>query len=96
MGKRRAKETPPRRPRWWWVAFGGLALIVAGVALAWWHWELPDAVGGTPRLVLDREVVDLGVLPFEAPARVVFTLTNAGNGPLRLAEVPRVKALKGC
>ncbi len=55
-----------------------------------------DIPGGTPRLVLDREVVDLGYLPFETPARVVFTLTNAGTGSLKLEDVPRVKVLKGC
>jgi hypothetical protein len=62
----------------------------------WWFAEPPVALGGTPRLALDRDTVDLGYLPFETPARVVFTLTNAGDGVLRLAEVPRVKAIKGC
>jgi hypothetical protein len=45
---------------------------------------------------VDREVVDLGDLPYGAPARAVFTLTNAGPGLLKLAGVPRVEAVKGC
>ena len=35
----------------------------------------PNVWGEKPRLVVDREVVDLGDLPFDTPARVVFTLT---------------------
>jgi hypothetical protein len=46
--------------------------------------------------VVDRETVELGFLPFKTPARVVFTLANAGDGVLRISEVPRVKAVEGC
>ena len=94
MGKKGMKPQV-RRPRRWRWALAALGVIVAGVGSFWWLSE-PTASGGTPRLVVDREVVDLGFLPFEAPARVVFMLTNAGDGPLRLADVPRVKVLKGC
>lgn len=96
MGKHRVTQPPPRRRRWKWTVVGGLALVIVGAATFWWLSEVPNASGGTPRLVLDREVVDLGYLPFETPVRVVFTLTNTGDGTLRLADVPRVKVLKGC
>ena len=97
MGKQRVKQAPPsrRRPVWRWAAVAIVAVIVAGGA-SWWLSAAPNASGGTPRLVVDRTEVDVGALPFEALARVVFTLTNAGAGPLTLADVPRVKALKGC
>jgi hypothetical protein len=78
------------------VILGALGLVMLVAAGAWWRSTSPEASNGTPRLVLDREVVDLGFLPFEAPARAVFTLTNAGDVPLRLADVPRVSVLKGC
>ena len=96
MGKQRAKKPPPRRPRWRWAALGAVGLIAVGATTFWWLSEALDVTGGKPRLVLDREVVDLGSLSFEAPARVVFTLTNAGDGPLKLVDVPPVKVLKGC
>lgn len=96
MSKRKRVEPPPRRARWRWAVMGVLAVIVLGAGTFWWLSAGPDASGGTPRLVVDREVVELGDLPFEAPARVVFTLTNTGNGPLKIAEVPRVKAVQGC
>lgn len=100
MGKRRntprVKQLPPRRPRWRRAAFGVLVLVAVGGGALWWRWGAWDAFGGTPRLVVDRTEVDLGALPFEAPARVVFTLTNAGDGLLKIADVPPVRVLKGC
>ncbi|MBI4608954.1 MAG: hypothetical protein HY726_08100 [Candidatus Rokubacteria bacterium] len=96
MGKQRARQAPPRRRRWRWAALAALGLIAAAAAGFWWFSEPPAASGGTPRLVVNRTEVDLGDLPFEAPARAVFTLTNAGDGLLRLASVPPVKLLKGC
>ena len=93
--KKRVQPPAPRRGRRWWV-MGVLAVIVAGAGTFWWQSESLGTYSGTPRLVVDREVVELGTLPFEAPARVVFTLTNAGDGALKIAEVPRVKAVVGC
>ncbi len=96
MGKR--QNRPPRaQRRWWgWVAIGALGLITVGVSGSWRLPGNPDASPGTPRLVVDRTEVDLGDRRFDVPAHVVFTLTNAGDGPLRLAEVPRVIAKAGC
>lgn len=96
MGKKRVNQAPTQRARWRWAALGAVALVAVGAAAFWWVSERPDASGGTPKLVVDRAEVDLGYLPFEAPARAVFTLTNAGDGALRLTDALRVKVLKGC
>jgi hypothetical protein len=45
---------------------------------------------------MDRTEVDLGYRRFDTPARVVFTLANTGDGPLRVTESPRVKVIAGC
>jgi len=94
MGKKRAQPVPAPRSRMRWAVVS--AVLVVGLAAAWWLSGGPDAWGDRPRLIVDREVVDLGDLPYGAPARVVFTLTNAGPGTLKLAGVPRVDAVKGC
>lgn len=96
MGKRQVKQPPRRRPRWRRVLLGVVGLMAVGGAAAWWLWEPPEALGGTPRLVVDREVQDFGYVPFEAPVRAVFMLANTGDGVLRLAGVPRVEVVKGC
>ena len=94
MGKKRRQPVPPRPSRTRRVVLGGV--LVVGALVGWWMAGGPDAWGPRPRLVVDREVVDLGDLPYGAPARAVFTLTNAGPGLLKLAGVPRVEAVKGC
>jgi hypothetical protein len=97
MGKKKSKQQrSPRRPWWRTALLGALGLVIAGAAAFWWLSEAQDKSGGTPRLVLDRELVDLGYLRFETPVRVVFMLTNTGDGLLRLTDVPKVKVLKGC
>lgn len=93
MSKRR--QPAPRRQRWWW-ATGTLGLIALSAAVFWWFSDARYAPGGQPRLVLDQTVVDLGFLPFDTPARVTFTLTNAGNGTLRIRGTPPVRAVVGC
>jgi len=93
MKRKRVERPTPRRAWWPWAALGTVVVIVVAIGMVWWG---PGASGGRPRLVLDREVVDLGDLPFEAPAQVVFTLANAGNGRLEIdGELP-VKVVKGC
>ena len=96
MREKEIKEPQARRRPWRLVALGALLLIAAGAASFWWLSEAQNASAGRPRLVVDRTEVDLGSLPFEAPATVVFTLTNAGDGLLRIADVPPVRVLKGC
>ncbi len=96
MGKKRIVKSSPRKTGRHRIALGALALVAIGVITAWWLWSASEVSGGTPRLALDRDVVELGYLRFESPARVVFALTNTGDGVLKLADIPRVKVLKGC
>jgi hypothetical protein len=70
------------------------AILVLAAGLSWW--AARRAADGVPRLAVDRETVDLGELPFSAPARASFTLTNTGTGSLRIVDAPRVKVVKGC
>ena len=75
------------------------AAVLVVIALGggtWWLLSGAQSVAGTPRLVVDRTEMDLGDLPFNAPAEAVFSLTNRGNGTLKIIGTPPVKAVKGC
>ena len=99
MSKRaRHREGPPtRRGGMRTGVVLAIAVVVLGGGAAWLFSSSPhEAAARTPRLAVDRTEVDLGYRRFDSIARVVFTLTNAGDGPLRLAEVPRVKVVQGC
>jgi hypothetical protein len=78
------------------VIVAGLAVLGFGGALAWRAFESPRASAGSPRLALDRTDVDVGYQRFDTPVRVVFTLTNTGDGPLRVLETPPVRVVAGC
>lgn len=93
---RHLRQRPPRRVLRRWAMLGTLVLIAAGAAAFWWPGGPEGGGSGAPRLVVDRADVDLGYQRFDTPARVVFTLSNAGEGSLRLTEAPRVVLKAGC
>jgi hypothetical protein len=70
--------------------------MAIGIAAGWEPAQAGDVSGGKPRLGVDRTEVDLGDLPYGAPAKAVFTLTNTGDGLLKIVGEPQVKILKGC
>jgi hypothetical protein len=72
------------------------ASLLVPVAAFWWLSEAQKPSGATPRLVADKTEVDLGDFPFDKMARAVFTLTNGGEGPLKILDVSPVRALQGC
>jgi hypothetical protein len=78
------------------MVLGTLVLVAVSGVATWWYSASPDASSGTPRLVVDRTDVNLGYLRYKSPARVTFTLTNAGDAPLVLTEVPHVIVKAGC
>lgn len=87
----------------WWLASAlalGLVLGVAVVAGVLRHnAALSRArVGetGKPLLRVDRDLIDLGQVPLGQWVEAKFLLTNAGDGRLRLAGAPYVRAVAGC
>jgi heme A synthase len=94
MGSR--KRTARRDHSWPALLVGALVLVGLIATAGWWLVTSREARGGTPRVVVDRESIDLGSLAFNTPAHATFTLTNAGDGALVIEGVPRVHAAKGC
>ncbi len=85
-----------RSRRRWSLGFSAVTVAVLAAA-ALWFWPGVGIGGkGTPRLAVDRSEIDAGAVAFDAPARVTFVLTNAGDGPLTIKETPRVRAVQGC
>ena len=98
-GKGRSPLALPGRqrfPRRWRLAVSALFVLALAAGAFWFGTERSDSSGGTPRLIVDRREIDLGVLPFDAPTRVTFVLTNVGDGPLTIKGSPRVEAIQGC
>jgi hypothetical protein len=96
MNRLRVKPLLSRLTSGRWETLAVLGLIAIGIAAGWCPAKAGSAAVGGPRLVVDRTEVDLGDLPFDTPAKAVFTLTNAGDGVLTLLGEPQVKILKGC
>lgn len=96
--KRNAGKSRPSRRRGRRLLVGAAGVLLAAGLAAWWaSGFLTASSGQPPRLVVDRADVDLGQQRFDTPVRAVFTLTNAGAGPLRLAEAsPPVSLRAGC
>lgn len=75
-----------------------LTVLAAVVATAGSLAGSPAALsaGGTPKLVVDRTVIDLGDVSYGRFVTAQFTLRNAGDAVLTITETPIVKVLKGC
>ena len=87
-------KRPRRRGRW--MATIAAVVAAAGIATYWLWPEVPLVTGGTPRLVVDRTMIDLGDVSYDRFVDATFTLTNAGDGVLAIAGRPKVAATQGC
>jgi len=83
------------------LVLAGLVLV-AGALFALWKSGQPSypklavEVTGSPRLKVDREVVDLGDVPLGKTVSVTFQLANVGDKPLRFTAQPFVEVVEGC
>ena len=110
MSKRKKKRkhrglapssSPPRRRhrRTYWIML--VVTLAAGVAaVGTWRGREPSSAGtvsgGTPRLAVTPESVNLGDIRLDEWARVSLEVTNVGTGPLRFRTAPWVEVAEGC
>lgn len=96
------KITPAKKQR---VPIWLPLLIVAGVALvgvALLSDNRPAApvfipeVTGAPALMVDKETVDLGVVPLGQTVEVKFEVSNTGDQLLVFNQAPYIEVVKGC
>ncbi|MDP2952337.1 MAG: hypothetical protein Q8O76_03360 [Chloroflexota bacterium] len=58
--------------------------------------EGPPPSGPGPRLRVDKEMIDIGTVPWDWPLYEQFTMGNDGDAPLVLEGVPEVRVEEGC
>ncbi len=80
---------------------GGLLLVTAGITIGKSILEKrPDqsliAVSGQPSLKVDQELIDYGDVKFNTNKSFAISLTNVGDEPLQISEVPYVEVREGC
>ena len=97
---RRLQEAQANRSPWPVVLIiAATAFLVVAVYFLTAGSAAPAAaieVNGSPRLRVDRELVDLGIVQLGKTVQVDFRLTNVGDRPLTFTEAPYVEVVEGC
>jgi hypothetical protein len=95
------KPEPSRQLPWLSLAAGGAILLIIVGAVLWWAsphsnpMTMPRQLD-SPRLTVDRTMIDDGYVKFDTPVRAAFRLNNTGNQPLQILGEPQVKLIEGC
>lgn len=104
MNTDQSSEITPatRRPRRIWrVLSVGLAVAaIGGVAFGISRTPISLVAArpheGTPRLVVDKEVIDFGAVPYRKMIDAKYEITNGGREVLEFTQAPYIEVVKGC
>lgn len=97
MSKRKMEQQEQERRRRARRRVAALLAVVVLVGAGLWLWSAESPLAtGTPRLEVDQAAIDFGYVRYEKWVEATFTLRNAGDGSLKIAEAPRVRAVQGC
>lgn len=75
------------------AAIGGVAFGISRTPLSMVGARPHD---GAPRLVVDKEVVDFGAVPYRKMIEAKFEIMNGGKEVLEFTEAPYIEVVKGC
>ena len=88
------------------MALGGIVAVALASCLVWslstgggdagGAAKVTPEVTGAPKLKADRDAIDLGDIKLGNTVEAAFTLSNAGDRPLLIAEKPYIEVLEGC
>ncbi|MBA4071176.1 MAG: hypothetical protein C0497_04965 [Gemmatimonas sp.] len=93
--------TTKRPRRIWRVLSAGLAVVaIGGVAFGVSRTPMSLVAArpheGAPRLVVDKDVVNFGAVPYRKMIEAKFAITNGGKEVLEFTEAPYIEVVKGC
>jgi hypothetical protein len=100
--KRHARRKDRKRSLTPIVIMGGILVLAAtGLLLAMNRSTpsqptVPVTVNGSPRLQVDRELIDFGAVPVGKMVSASFVLSNTGDQTLTLSHPPVPEVLEGC
>lgn len=91
-----------KRPRKIWRLLSAALAAVAIGGVAYGASQTPMSMvatrphDGAPRLVVDKDVVDFGAVPYRRKIEAKFEITNGGNAVLEFTQAPYIEVVKGC
>jgi hypothetical protein len=75
------------------VVFGGVLVFAAAILFAL---RGGGDGGGTPALIVDRDVIDYGDVKLNTELSFSIKVTNSGDGDLKFSEAPYIEVVEGC
>lgn len=78
------------------LSLGGVLLLAVAAFFIFQNIQSNDTGGGTPKLTVDQEKIDWGILKDGTKKVITIKVTNTGDGTLRFKEKPYVQVLEGC
>ena len=95
--KPKTKKKQSLAPLWLALAGLGLVLIAAWALIGNNRQEKATVeVEGSPRVKVEKDVINRGNIRLGTPIRDDIRVTNVGDQPLRFVEAPYVEVREGC
>jgi hypothetical protein len=89
------KNNPNTQSKWLlWLGIAVAVLLITGGAVMLFNGN--SAASGTPRVVVEQPVIDVGYQAYKTQVQNDFKISNTGDGPLTILGEPEVELVEGC